>query len=341
MILNSGESVTGHYSDKDTSKRASQINGWHINKSYEELKKGSHRVKTSEKTLTCPYCPGRKRDYKYNELLNHALGVGQSDSQKRSVVEKANHLALVKYLEKDLINVEHPTEPVNKYLKKDLMDVEHPTEPANKYLEHPTEPANEGSPVNSDKRFVWPWTGIVVNIPTRQTENGRCFGESGSKLRDEYRNRGFNPNRVRTLWDDSWGHSGAAVVEFNKSWLGLHNALAFERAYELDHHGKKDWFAHTEKSGLYAWVARADDYEMNNIIGEQLQKMGNVKMIPELMEDEARRLDKLVSSVNGILQVKNKQLKEMETICSEITLRMDIAVGEIDRLTQAHSQGIY
>lgn len=330
-MLNRGETVTGHLPEKDTNKRASQINVWFVNKSYEELKKGSLKVKTSEETFACPYCPKRKWDYKYNELLNHALGVGQSDAQRRSVLEKANHLALVKYLKKDLMNMEYRIKPVNKYLEKDLMNVEHPTKPTNKGR----------LLVSSENQFVWPWTGIVVNIPTRQTEDGRCFGESGSKLRDEYRSKGFNPCRVRTLWN-SWGHTGAAVVEFNKSWLGLHNALAFEKAYAVDHHGKNDWLAYTEmKSGLYAWVARVDDYNMDNVIGEQLQKMGDVKTIPEIMEEEARRLDKLVSSVNKILQVKNNQLKELEVVCNEITLRMDIVVGEIDRLTQSHSQGIY
>ena len=38
-----------------------------------------------------------------------------------------------------------------------------------------------------------------------------------------------------------------------KHWTGLNNALA----YELDHHGKKDWFANTEQFGIYAWVAQA------------------------------------------------------------------------------------
>ncbi|WVZ05112.1 hypothetical protein V8G54_018458 [Vigna mungo] len=79
--------------------------------------------------------------------------------------------------------------------------------------------------------------------------------------------------------------------------------MAFERAYELDHHGKKDWFANCgQKSGLYAWVARADDYKMNSIYGEYLRKMGDVKTISELMEEEARRQDKLVSNLNNIIQ---------------------------------------
>ena len=95
---------------------ASQINGWYVNKFYKELKKGSHNVKTSDETFACPYCPGRKQDYVYREILEHASGVGQSSSQKRSVKEKATHLALVKYLKKDLKikNVDCPSKPADK-----------------------------------------------------------------------------------------------------------------------------------------------------------------------------------------------------------------------------------
>ncbi|WJX64011.1 hypothetical protein P8452_48838 [Trifolium repens] len=329
IVSNRGGTVQGHRSEKDTNKRASQIDVLFVKKSYEELKRGTRKVKTSADTFSCPYCPNRKYNYRYSELLNHALGVGQSDSEKRSVLEKANHLALVRYLEKDLmiINVEHP-KPVNRYLDNNRMNVE----------QHPTKPLNEGILINSEKHFVWPWTGIVINIPTIQTEDGRCIGESGSKLRDEYRSKGFNPRRVRTLWND-WGHTGAAVVEFDKSWIGLYNAVAFERAYELDHHGKKDWLSFTEqKSGLYAWIARADDYYMYNVIGEQLQKMGDVKTISEIIESEARRFNMLVQNMHNNLLVKNNKIKEMEVVCNEITLRMDIVMREMDSLTLSHSQ---
>lgn len=94
-------------SDKDSDKSASQINTLQIKKAYEQLKKGSQNVKTSDKTFICPYCPNRKRkrDYVYREIIEHASGVGWSISQSRSGIEKANHLALVKFLKRDLINV--------------------------------------------------------------------------------------------------------------------------------------------------------------------------------------------------------------------------------------------
>jgi len=95
---------------------SSQI-GRYVDKFYEELKKGRHCVKTSDETFTCPYCPNKKlnRDYVYREILEHASGVGQSRSQKRSFFERANHLALEKYLKKDVMNVgaSFPSKPMD------------------------------------------------------------------------------------------------------------------------------------------------------------------------------------------------------------------------------------
>ncbi|WRX11567.1 Factor of DNA methylation 1-5/IDN2 [Theobroma cacao] len=284
-------------------------------KSYEKLKNGKHNIKVSEETYTCPYCPKKKkRDYLYKELLQHASGVGNSNSEKRSAKEKANHLALVKYLEKDLVAVGSSSKT-----------------------------AAEEDPLSGydhDEKIVWPWTGIVVNIPTRRSDDGRSVGESGSKLRDELIRRGFNPIRVLPLWNYR-GHSGTAVVEFHKDWPGLHNALSFEKAYQADHHGKKEWCANNDvKSGLYAWVARADDYKSSGIIGEHLRKTSDLKTISGIMEEEARKQDKLVSNLTNIIETKNKHIKEMEARCSETSKSLEVLMDEKDNLLQAYNEEI-
>ncbi|KAK6227965.1 hypothetical protein SCA6_000305 [Theobroma cacao] len=284
-------------------------------KSYEKLKNGKHNIKVSEETYTCPYCPKKKkRDYLYKELLQHASGVGNSNSEKRSAKEKANHLALVKYLEKDLVAVGSSSKT-----------------------------AAEEDPLSGydhDEKIVWPWTGIVVNIPTRRSEDGRSVGESGSKLRDELIRRGFNPIRVLPLWNYR-GHSGTAVVEFHKDWPGLHNALSFEKAYQADHHGKKEWCANNDvKSGLYAWVARADDYKSSGIIGEHLRKTSDLKTISGIMEEEARKQDRLVSNLTNIIETKNKHIKEMEARCSETSKSLEVLMDEKDNLLQAYNEEI-
>ncbi|KAB1217858.1 hypothetical protein CJ030_MR3G014732 [Morella rubra] len=301
----------GHNSEEDTDISESEMDEYK-DKSYEDLKNGNHNLKNLNETFTCPYCPKkRKQDYLYKDLLQHASGVGKSTSEKRSAKEKANHLALVKYLEKDLAG--------------------------------PSKPVAEGDPpivCDHAEKIVWPWTGIVVNIPTKRVEEGRHVGQSGSKLRDELRSRGFNPIRVHPLWNFR-GHSGSAVVEFPKDWPGLHNAMSFERAYEADHHGKKDWYAkNSQKSGLYAWVARADDYSSTGIVGDHLRKIGDIRTISEIMEEEARKQDKLISNLTNTIEQKNMHLKEMEERCSQTSLSLRNLVEEKDKLLQAYNEDI-
>ncbi|KAK8629673.1 hypothetical protein V6N13_078506 [Hibiscus sabdariffa] len=302
--------------DDDSDISESEIEEYE-DKSYEKLKKGKYPVIVSDETYTCPYCPQKnKQTYRYKDLLQHASGVGNSGSSKRKPRVKANHIALVKYLQIDLVPVVSSLKP--------------------KAQEDPP----SGCECDHDEKIVWPWTGIVVNIPTRRSEDGRSVGESGSKLRDELISRGFNPIRVHPLWNFR-GHSGTAAVEFRKGWPGLHNALSFEKAYEADHHGKKDWSANDDvKNGLYAWVARADDYNSSGIIGEYLHKIGDLKTISELMEEEARKQVRLVSNLTNIIETKNKHIKEMEAICSETSKSLEVLMGEKENLLQAYNEEI-
>lgn len=300
-------------SEEDTDISESEIEEYG-EKSYEELKKGNHELKVSEDKYTCPYCPRkRKQDYLFKELLQHASGIGTGNSKKRRPREKANHLGLAKFLESDGQSQASSSKQV----------------------------ANDDplSSCDHEEKFVWPWTGIVVNILT-QYKDGRYVGESGSRLRDDLRARGFNPKRVHPLWNFR-GHSGTAVVEFNKDWLGLHNALSFEKDYELNNHGKQHWKAKdTEKSGLYAWVARADDYNSSGIIGEHLRKIADLKTIAEMQAEEARKADKLVTNLTNVLENKKKSLLEMESRFNETSNSFNQLAEEKDKLHQAYNEEI-
>ncbi|CAN6975988.1 unnamed protein product [Brassica rapa subsp. trilocularis] len=127
-------------------------------------------------------------------------------------------------------------------------------------------------PLAYDDQFekpVWSWKGILVNIPTKMRHDGLCCtGERGPQLNDilhicidELIRRGFNPIRVRTVWD-CFDHSGTGIVEFNRDWNGLNDALLSKKAYQEDGHGKKDWLCGggAADSSLYAWLANTDDY---------------------------------------------------------------------------------
>lgn len=302
-----------HSSEEDTDISDSEIEEYE-EKSYEDIKSGKRQVKLSDKAFTCPFCSSKtKRDYQYNELLQHANGVGKSASKKRSPRDKANHLALVKYLEKDIADVAGPSQPTTEVAA---------------LADH-----------DGDEMFVWPWIGIVVNLRT-EWKDGRYVGESGSKLRDQLKRRGFNPTRVHPLWNYR-GHSGSAVVEFNKDWSGFNNAMSFEKAYESDHHGKKDWKANNDqKFDIYAWVARADDYKGTGIVAEHLRKIGDLRTISDIMADEVRRTSKLVTNLTNVIEVKKRHLEEMESKFEETENSLSKLIKEKDKLLQSYNEEI-
>ncbi|KAJ7980848.1 factor of DNA methylation 1-like [Quillaja saponaria] len=249
---------------------------------YEDLKKGRHTVKVSNSVYRCPFCPGkRKQDYLFKELLQHASGLGSSSG--RDVKEKAKHLGLERYMRRHL-------------------DVKGQPAPSTKV---------ECSRPEHDQLFVWPWMGIVANIRT-EWKDGRHVGESGSKLRDDLARKGFNPLRVHPLWS-RLGHSGLAIVEFDKDWAGFNNAMSFEKSFEVDHCGKRDYYG-TGKLGdkLYGWVARDDDYNLKSLVGDHLRRNGDLKTVSGKQAEDQRKATTLVSKLTNTLEVKSMCLKEMQ-----------------------------
>jgi hypothetical protein len=114
---------------------------------YKKLKSGKLEVKVSYRTFLCPYCPDNKKKVGlYVDILQHASGVGNSQSKKRSLTEKASHRALAKYLIKDLAH--YATSTISKRLKARTSFI----------------PAETGdAPIIYDdaqfEKLVWPWKG--------------------------------------------------------------------------------------------------------------------------------------------------------------------------------------
>ncbi|XVF83715.1 hypothetical protein PTKIN_Ptkin16aG0513800 [Pterospermum kingtungense] len=252
-------------------------------KSYEKLKNRNHSIEVSGETYTCSYCPKKKKNnYLYKELPQHASGVENSNSAKRSIREKANHLALVKYLEKDLAGSSKPAKPAAQ--EDSLSGCDH------------------------DEKIVWPWRGVVVNAHTRRSEDGR---------------------------------SGLLLLNSVKTGQGYIMPWSFEKAYEADHHGKKDGGAKNGvKCGLYAWVACAADYKSSSLIRENLHKTSDLKTITEIMEEEARKQEKLVSNLTNIIETETKHIREMEERCSEASKSLEDLMEEKENLLQAYDEEI-
>lgn len=120
----------------------------HADKIYLTLKTGKPKVKLSPQAFTCPYCPNKKKKprFQYKDLLQHASGVGNSNSEKLTSKEKATHLALVKYLQLDLADSEESGEPSSNKRQKTIQDCD------------------------QDEKLVCPWKGY-----TNQTNSSLCI----------------------------------------------------------------------------------------------------------------------------------------------------------------------
>ena len=187
-----------------------------------------------------------------------------------------------------------------------------------------------------DQLFVWPWMAIVANIQT-EIHAGRRVGESGSKLRDEFMRQGFNPLKVHPLWN-RFGHSGYAVVEFNKDWDGFRNALMFENSFEVDHQGKKDYNVSRDRGKkLYGWVARDDDYNSKSVFGDYLRKNGDLKTVSGKEAEDNSKALRLVSNLTNTLENKNLHLKEITHKVLETNASLNNMMEQMDETVKIYN----
>ncbi|XP_006341360.1 factor of DNA methylation 1-like [Solanum tuberosum] len=272
-------------------------------KPYEELRKGKLKVKGPNGSLRCPFCAGKKKqDYKYKDLLQHATGVGKG-SANRSAKQKANHLALAKYLETDLVN---EAEPIPKRAV-----------------------TPERSESEKDELFFWPWTGIFVNV-SKETANGRSPDDK------EYWLKKFSlymPLEVK-LFCDNQATVSEAVVRFNSDWTGFKGAMEFEKSFEASHCSKQEWKSHRDCPGpnLYGWVAREDDYITEGALGEYLREKGELKTISDLIKEETQGRKEVVANLANEIDMKNENLDELQTKFNLNTLSLRQMLAEKDML---------
>jgi hypothetical protein len=146
--------------------------------------------------------------------------------------------------------------------------------------------------------------------------------------------------KVVPLWD-RFGHSGNAIVEFDKDWTGFKNAIAFEKHFEADNCGKMDFKMQISREKLYGWIAREDDYNTGNIVGTHLRKNGDLKTVSEKQEEEKRKDLKLVSKLKDTLEDKNLHVEEIRSKYEETLSAIDKVVGERERIESHHNEGIF
>lgn len=260
------------YSSEDETDISDSELEEYVDRCYEQLKDASHKVKFSDTLYRCPYCPGKKKLVYPFKDLFRHATDVGKGSQNKDIKHKGKHLGLVKYMKNDL-------DQVDLALEFGGLTVE----------------PSPGNGVN--ELFVWPWTGILANVD----------GESISKLKTDLATRGFDPVRVRPMSDGSY-----AVVEFKRDWSGFYNAVMFEKEFEVDHHGKEDYFAVSLSDGIYGWVARDADYHTEGALGEYLKKNGDVKAIGDIEAEERRKTALLIANLSNTIEELRVRLDKPE-----------------------------
>ncbi|PUZ50145.1 hypothetical protein GQ55_6G036500 [Panicum hallii var. hallii] len=274
-------------------------------KSYLDLKSGKLVARLASDRFRCPFCPGKKKqDYRYNELLQHAVGVGASN---RAAKVKANHQALAKLLKEDHADAAG-------------------TLPSRQALAL----SNPPKPVKDQEVFVWPWMGILTNVPVEQTQGG------GAILMKQLAD--FKPLRYTAVYGSN-GYTGYGIVLFTKDWIGFKNALAFQNFFKSQRLGKMDW-KETKRHGKYVfgWLAKEEDYKSDDPVGVFLSANGDLKTVSDLEQEMSSKTDNLIANLAQQITAKSKYLQELECKCNQMNLSLQKAMEERDLLHKRYNE---
>lgn len=265
--------------DSSSSDEASEISDSELDdyeqKAYALLKSNhttTHKIFNPDRTLRCPFCAGKKKQsFKFKDLLQHATGIGASLARKGN--QRAIHLALARFLKSDIGEPDPKPEP---------------------------SPEPEPVPAPVEEKFVWPWSGIIANVPM-----GQSLEERFSK---------FKPIELVPLYSN--GNEGLFVVmRFEKDWSGFKDVVNFENSFKALKHGKDEWMKgkfEVGKGEIYGWQAREDDYRSGNVVGEYLKRIGKVLTIAEVEKEEAKAKAVMVEILSSEIEARNEHLMDME-----------------------------
>ncbi|CAI0420774.1 unnamed protein product [Linum tenue] len=277
----------------------------HVDEPYHQLRSGELKVKVNG-ILRCPFCAGKKKqDYKYKDLLQHASGVGKG-AASRSGRQKADHLALAKYLQDDLACEADETQ-------------------TRVLPQPPTHAANQM------EQLVWPPMGIVMNISIESE-----LLEDGYWLQKFAK---YNPANVHILINEEI-QKAQVVVKFSSDWNGFTKAREFDKSFISEHCGKVDWKACGSDSGtrMYGWTAHHDDYDSEGPIGKYLRKQAKLTTVSCIAQETSESINSVVASLTEKIYETNQNLDELQHMYNKDAMTFSRALEEKDQLHLAFDE---
>ncbi|CAI0420755.1 unnamed protein product [Linum tenue] len=277
----------------------------HVDEPYHQLRSGELKVKVNG-ILRCPFCAGKKKqDYKYKDLLQHASGVGKG-AASRSGRQKADHLALAKYLQVDLAGEADETQ-------------------TRVLPQPPTHAANQM------EQLVWPPMGIVMNISIESE-----LLEDGYWLQKFAK---YNPANVHILINEEI-QKAQVVVKFSSDWNGFTKAREFDKSFISERCGKVDWKACGSDPGtrMYGWTAHHDDYDSEGPIGKYLRKQAKLTTVSCIAQETSESINSVVASLTEKIYKTNQNLDELQHMYNKDTMTFSRALEEKDQLHLAFDE---
>ncbi|CAL4895640.1 unnamed protein product [Urochloa decumbens] len=227
-----------------------------------------------------------EKEYSLDVLLQHALGVGTACDPLAK--EKADHRALAEHLKNKLAE-----SLPGSVLQPMLMDPHVP--------QH-----------TRDEQFVWPWMGILVNMPSE------FFGKSANRLKEHFSS--FHPVKVHPVYSKG-SPTRDAIVEFGKDWSGFRNARAFESHFTMKGCSKNCW-KEMKHRGTEP-IGRG-----NNSLSRILKKSRRCDSFLNRIHRVVGENRKLQSDLQGMmyeLDTRNKQIEELsaQSECNSKELELE------------------
>lgn len=279
----SGSSSSGDLSDSDLDSYESKSYSFLETTASAPTAHPNHRLHNPDGSFRCPFCAGKKKQsFVLKDLLQHATGIAASSARKPSL--RATHAALARFLK-----IHHPLAP---------LAASDPPPPPRDSDPNPSTKKPDRSP---EDRFVWPWTGVLANVPI-----GHPLDDAFSK---------FHPVEFTPLIVNPGDCACSVIVRFNRDWSGFRDAVAFENHFKAAGFGREEWVKgkfEVGKGDLYGWMGREEDFDGDGEVGECLRRSWKVVTVSEVESEEARENGKMVAMLASQIEVKNQHLMDME-----------------------------